>query len=479
MIPGLVDSHTHVLELGLALNRVDLFDVATEAEAVARIAEKARSVPAGEWIIGQGWDEGAWADRYPDKTLLSREVPDHPVFMRSRHSFVGWGNQMALDEAGITASTGVPTGGEMRLGPDGQPNGLFLNRAVPLLEGAIPEISPSQWKQHALRGLSQMAADGYVTVHDAGVTADQLAALEFLESSGELPIRVYAMFTVRDEDMARNRLQRGPDSNNESMLVTRSVKGFYDGALGSRGARLLADYSDMPGHRGVSGQDYGFNQELTAQLMEAGFQVGIHAIGDEGNRETLDFFQRVQGVSKVAAKGRHRIEHAQVISAADLPRLGDLRVIASMQPPHMAEDKPWAEHRLGSERIRGAYAWRSVRENGAMVIFGADNPGSDHSIFYGMHAALTRKDQQNQPSEGWYPDQALNIDEVIRAYTRWPAFASFREKQTGMIAPGRWADLTVLDIDPFLLSEANPAAILDGSVLMTLVDGEIVYRRQD
>jgi predicted amidohydrolase YtcJ len=475
VIPGLVDSHTHALELGLALNRVSLFDVETEAEAVARIVEKARTVPAGQWIVGQGWDEGAWADRYPDKALLSQAVPDHPVFMRSLHSFAGWGNQMALDRAGLSADSVVPTGGEMRLGPDGKPSGLFLNRAVAMLEDAVPEVNVAQWREHALRGLGQMAVDGYVTVHDAGVTAAQLAALQSLEESGELPLRVYAMFSVRDEDLAREWLQKGPDTDDNAMLVTRSVKAFYDGALGSRGAQLLADYSDMPGHRGVSGDNYGFNQELTAELMRAGFQVGVHAIGDAGNRETLDFFERVQTGSKVAALGRHRIEHAQVLSPTDMPRLGKLAVIASMQPPHMAEDKTWAQDRLG-DRIQGAYAWRTMRESGAMLIFGADNPGSDHSIFYGMHAALTRKDKQREPAGGWYPQQALNIDEVVRAYTRWPAFAAFRERQTGTIEPGRWADLTVMDIDPFVLSEADPGAILDGKIVMTIVDGRIVHR---
>jgi len=476
VIPGLVDSHTHVFQLGLSLNRVSLYDVDTEAEAVARIAERARSVPAGEWIVGQGWDEGKWADRYPDKQLLTRAVPDHPVFMRSLHSFAGWANQMALDRAGITAETPVPEGGEIRKSAGGEPSGLFLNRAVPLIENAIPALTDAQLRANALRGLEQMAADGYVTVHDAGLNSDEMRVLEQLEREGKLPIRVYAMLSVRDEALARAWLDKGPDQDADSMLVTRSVKAFYDGALGSRGAKLLDDYSDRPGHRGVSGSEYGFDEELTAAMMAAGFQVGIHAIGDAGNRETLQFLEDVNQAEPTARKGRHRIEHAQVFHPADTELPGQMRIILSMQPPHAVEDKAWAEQRLGPERIKGAYAWRTLRMRGAMVIFNADNPGSDHSIFYGMHAAVTRRDKAGDPIGGWYAEQAFNMDETMRAYTRWPAYAGFREQHTGVLAPGKWADLTVMDIDPFVLSEARPAALLDGRILMTVVNGDIVYQ---
>ena len=477
VIPGLIDSHTHVFQLGMALKRVDLFTVSTEAQAVERVRSRVQTVPAGEWIIGQGWDEGAWADHYPDKRLLSEMVPDHPVFMRSLHSFAAWVNQAALDRLGITENTPVPSGGEIRLGEDGKPSGLFLNNAAALIEAGIPTQTNEQLASNVLAGLERMAADGYVGIHEAGLNAAEMKVLEQLESSGRLPLRVYAMLSVREEELARQWLQRGPDQDADSMLVTRSVKAFYDGALGSRGARLLEDYSDQAGHRGVSGSDYGFNQELTAAMMQAGFQVGIHAIGDAGNRETLAFLSAVIQKNPQVAKGRHRIEHAQVIQAADMTTFGEQRIIASMQPPHAMEDKAWAEDRLGSERIKGAYAWRTLRQKGAMVIFSSDNPGSNHSIFYGLHSAVTRKDRDAKPHFGWYPEQRLNMDEAIRAYTRWPAFASFRDQHTGVIKPGRWADLTVLDIDPFQLSESDPEALLQGRVMMTIVAGKIVHEQ--
>jgi len=477
VIPGLVDSHAHVFSLGAKLDAVDLTDVATEEEAVALVAERAKSVPDGEWILGAGWDEGAWANRYPDKVLLSEAAPNHPVFLDSLHGFAGWANQAALDAGGITADSDVPTGGEMRLGEDGEPNGLFLNRATTMLDAIVPEATSETLIKQLLIGLNQMAEDGYVAVHDAGLDSRAMSILEQLEEEGRLPIRVYAMLSLRDEDLIRQWIEKGPDADNASMLVTRTVKAYYDAALGSRGARLLYDYEDQPGHRGVSGDGYGFDQALNAEAMKAGFQVAIHAIGDAGNRETLDILEAVFGEDPSTRNNRHRIEHAQVIAPDDIPRFGELGVIASMEPPHAMEDKTWAEERLGAERILGAYAWRSLRETGADITFNSDNPGSDHSIFYGLHSAITRQDKNMQPEGGWYPEQRLNSEESVRAYTSWSAYASFREDDTGIIEVGRWADLTVMDIDPFVLADESPSDILKGRILMTIVNGNVVYER--
>ncbi len=475
VIPGLIDSHTHVFQLGGNLERVNLVGVRTEEEAVALIAERAKSVPKGEWILGAGWDEGAWANHYPDKALLSAAVPDHPVFLASLHTFAGWANQLALDKAGLTATTLVPAGGEMRLGADGQPSGLFLNRAVPLMQNAIPGPSHDALIERVLAGLNQMAKDGYVAVHDAGLDSREMAVLEQLEAENRLPIRVYAMLSLRDEELMKRWIEKGPDSDNDSFLVTRTVKAYYDGALGSRGARLLYDYSDAPGHRGVSGDEYGFNQALNAEAMKKGFQIAIHAIGDAGNRESIDILEAVFKSEPATRKNRHRIEHAQVMHPDDLARVGKLGLIASMEPPHAVEDKTWAEDRVGPERILGAYAWRTLRQNSAALTFNSDNPGSDHSIFYGMHAAITRKDKNQQPEGGWYAEQSMTAEETVRGYTSWSAYASFREEQTGVIKKGRWADLTVMDIDPFLLATESPGDILNGRILMTVVNGKIVY----
>ncbi|MEY4952201.1 MAG: hypothetical protein RL299_625, partial [Pseudomonadota bacterium] len=374
VIPGLVDSHTHFLELGAKLEAVDLTHAATEEQAVALLAERAKSVPKGEWIFGAGWDEGAWANHYPDKARLSAAVPDHPVVLRSLHGFAVWTNQAALDAMKITAASKVPTGGEMRLGSDGQPNGLFLNRAAQMVDDAVPPLPQAVAARQALRGLNQMAQDGYVTVHEAGANSLAMATFQQLEDQGRLPIRVYAMLSLRDPPLMRQWIAKGPDKDNASMLVTRAVKAYYDGALGSRGARLLEDYADKPGHRGISGAGYGFDRDLAKAAMGAGFQLGIHAIGDAGNREVLDFLEGDFKADPRAARNRHRIEHAQVIAPQDQPRLAQLGVIASMEPPHAVEDMPWAETRLGPQRIRHAYAWRTLRKQGARLTFNADNP---------------------------------------------------------------------------------------------------------
>ncbi len=474
VIPGLVDSHAHLFNLGAQLEQINLIDVATEEEAVALAAERATTVPPGEWIVGRGWDEGAWANRYPDKELLSQTIPDHPVLLQGLHSFAVWVNQMALDELGISEASEMPVGGEMRLGADGKPNGLFLNRAADFVKDSVP-VSDEVRTRQVLAGLNRMARDGYVAIHEAGLYAYQMSVLEKLEAENRLPIRVYAMLSLRDEDLIRKWIEKGPDTDNDSMLVTRAVKAYYDAALGSRGARLLYDYSDMPGHRGISGDQYGFDEELNAAAMKAGFQVGIHAIGDAGNRESLDILEGVFREDSSTARNRHRIEHAQVLHPDDLPRLGQLGVIASMEPPHAMEDKAWAEERLGPERILGAYAWRSLRETNARLTFNADNPGSDHSIFYGLHSAITRQDKDLQPEGGWYVHEAMVADEAIRGYTSWSAYASFRENETGIIEEGRWADLTVMDIDPFVLADESPNDILNGRILMTIVNGKIIF----
>ena len=475
VLPGLVDSHTHIAELGEAASRVDLVDVRTEEEAVARVAARARGVPKGQWVVGRGWDEGAWANRYPDLRLLSQRVPDHPVYLASLHGFAGWGNRLALERASITAQTKSPEGGEIRKDASGNPTGIFLNRAVSLLSSALPPPTEAQVKSYVLAGLGIMAKGGYVAIHEAGASAGLMRAFEALEADGKLPVRVYAMLSAREEELCRKWLARGPDKTNDHMLVTRAVKAYYDGALGSRGARLLEDYSDGPGHRGVSGDQYGFNKRLVADMMEAGFQVAIHAIGDAGNRETLDFIESVLAKAPEARGLRHRIEHAQVVNSDDVPRFARLGVIASMEPPHCVEDKTWAEDRLGPVRIKGAYAWRTLRKAGVRLALNSDLTGSDHDIFYGLHAAITRRDKKQEPALGWRPEESLSPEEAVRGYTTWNAYAASWEKESGVLAPGRWADVTVMDTDPLVVGATDPGKLLRGRIVATIVGGKLVY----
>ena len=475
VLPGLVESHTHIAELGGQLRQVDLTGVDTEDEAVRRVAERSRKTPAGEWILGHGWDEGAWADRYPTLDKLSDAVPDHPVVLASLHGFAVWGNRKALEIAGIGADTEDPSGGEIRRDGQGRPTGILLNRATRLLHDAVPKPSLAERERQILAGLEAMAEAGYVAVHEAGVGEAMLEAFVSLDERGALPLRVHAMLSAREPDLMDTWVERGPKSSEDRKLAIRSVKAYYDGALGSRGARLIEDYADRPGHRGVSGSDYDFDADRVAAMMRAGFQVGVHAIGDAGNREVLDFLERVFEGDPGAAAHRHRIEHAQILHPDDVDRFGRLGVVASMQPPHAMEDKGWAGDRLGPERLRGAYAWRSLRRAGARLAFNSDLPGSSHDIFYGLHSAITRTDPSGQPAGGWLPAEKMTAEEAVRGYTIWGSYSAFDEARAGTIEPGKRADLTILDVDPFVLGESDPARLLDGHVLATIVDGEVLH----
>jgi hypothetical protein len=283
------------------------------------------------------------------------------------------------------------------------------------------------------------------------------------------------MLDARDTDLLRRWQHWGPDIDGNDMLITRSVKAYYDGALGSRGARLLEPYSDQPGHYGVSGADYGFDEEIVAEMMAAGFQANVHAIGDAANRETLDFYRRALARYPEARALRHRVEHAQVVQAGDFWRFRTLDLTASMQPPHAMEDKAWAIDRLGPERLRGAYAWRTFRLLGVPLVFSSDLPGSDHDIFYGLQAAISRRDKQLQPDGGWLPEQRMTAEEALRGYTAWAARAAHVEDTAGRLAVGLWADLTVMDIDPLAVGAQDPDRLFDGDILMTIVGGRVVH----
>jgi predicted amidohydrolase YtcJ len=475
LLPGLVDSHVHILELGRMLERVNLVGVASEAEAVEKVVARAAVTPKGEWILGYGWDDGAWANHYPTLQLLSERVPDHPVYLRGLHGYAVWGNRLAFERARITPATPAPAGGAITKDAAGRPSGVLVNAAVKLLESAVPAPTAAQFEALVLKGLDAMADAGYVAVQEAGADSELMAAFEHLAATGRLPVRVYVMLSGRDHALLERWLGKGREAPAEGrMLTTLGVKVFFDGALGSRGARLLAPYADRPGERGVPTPEAAFDPKLTAALMKAGFQVDIHAIGDAANREALDFIDAVMKGAPSARNGRHRIEHAQVLDAHDIPRFEASGVIASMQPPHAVEDMAWAEDRVGPDRVKGAYAWRTLRRSGAHLLFSSDLPGTDYNIFYGLHSAITRQDRAGKPEGGWHAEQRMTSEEALRGYTTWAAYASFAEGQTGALAVDRWADLTAIDIDPLAVGEQEPARLFSGKIKMTIVAGRIV-----
>ena len=475
LIPGLVDAHVHLSNLGASLRRVDLVGVTTEEEAVRRVEARAATTPPGEWIVGYGWDEGAWANRYPTHARLSARVPNHPVWLAGLHTFAGWANRMALDRAGVTRSTTAPSGGEIRKDAAGNPTGILLNAAVQLVESAIPQPTDAEMDARMTAALDAMVRAGYTSVHDANVDSTMLASLERLAAANRLPIPVTAFLAARDTALVRRWLARGPDTSRTNKLNVAGVKAFYDGALGSRGALLLEPYSDRPRERGRGGAEYGFDAVLMQDAIRRGFQVSIHAIGDAGNRATLDFFESTFAQQPNARDRRHRIEHAQILAPGDIERFAKLGVIASMQPGHAVEDKAWAEARVGPSRITGAYAWRSLRRAGTRLVLNSDMPGSSYDFFYMLHAAIARRDPSGQPVEGWYPAERLSPEEAVRGFTTWAAYASSMERVSGSISIGRWADLTLLDRDPFTIGSTTPAKVLGGRALLTVARGTVVH----
>ncbi|MGH7554861.1 MAG: amidohydrolase, partial [Longimicrobiales bacterium] len=351
--------------------------------------------------------------------------------------------------------------------------------AVPLLQSAVDPLSPEEFRNRLVEALDSMAAAGIVFVEEGNADARTVQALQDLDQSGRLPTRVGVMLATQGPDpdttLLREWLSRGPLRADTGMLEVRAVKAFYDGAMGSRGALMLEDYSDQPGHRGRGGDSYGFGRDWLGQFAAAGYQVVIHAIGDAANQQALDFFDSLYTAQPRARDQRNRIEHAQVVAPSDMPRFGRLDVIASMQLIHAMDDMPWAEQRIGPERIRGAYAWRDLRRAGARLAFSSDMPGADHHIFNQLHAAVTRANARSEPNGGWYPEQRLTPEEALRGYTTWAAWATSHEQQTGTLTAGKWADLTVMDMDPLALPVSGYDRILGGKIVLTMVGGRAVY----
>lgn len=479
VLPGFVESHGHYEELGELAEEVSLVGVTTEDEMVARVMAMAATMPDGKWVIGAGWDEGEWANDLPTNTRLNELLPNTPVVLKGLRGFGILGNRAALESAGIYRDTPAPSGGEIVRNANGELTGVLLNRAVPVLRDAIPERSLEARKRVILYGLNQILEAGYVAAHHAGVYSNYMPAYLSLAAEGALPMRVEVMPATREANRAvvEEWIQRGPTRDPADRLQVRSVKGYYDASLGSRGAKMIDGYSDMPGVNGVAGAEYGFLEDLVTRCIAAGFQAVLHGIGDGGNRDLLDLYERVFAEFPEARSLRHRIEHAQVVHPDDFERFGELNIVASMQPPHAVEDSPWAEDRVGPERIQGAYAWRTMRRNGVALLFNSDLSGTDFNIFYGLHSAITRTDKSGRPEGGWYRDQKMTAEEALRGYTVWAAYASSREDLTGTIEPGKWADLSVITIDPLNVGTSDPHALLEGDILMTIIEGEIAYGR--
>jgi predicted amidohydrolase YtcJ len=486
VLPGIIDAHAHLMNLGESFLKLDLRDAASPEEVAKLVKQKAAAVRTGEWIIGWGWDEGKWAAHYPSHELLTEAAPTNPVFLTGLHGFAAWVNKRALLVAGINKDTRDPKNGKIiRDDKTGEPSGVLTDRAQELVARHIAPLDLDAVKIALELAARECLRHGLTSVHEARVTPIMLQAFKEMVNKDRLPLRVYAMLDGANPLLIDEWLKRGPEIDPRHRLTIRSVKVFADGALGSRGAALSEPYTDAPNTRGLITTSEAEIYDLTRRCLERGFQVATHAIGDAANHQVLDAYEKALKQAFGAAAGtaadlgrndaRLRVEHAQVLAAADIPRFAELGVIASMQPTHCTSDMAWAERRIGPSRIKGAYAWRSVLKTGAHVPISSDFPGETLNPFYGIYAAVTRQDPLGKPEGGWYPEQRMTLDEALRGYTIEAAYAEFEEKQKGSIETGKLADLIVVSKDPTRIA---PRELLQISVLRTFVNGKMVYSRK-
>ena len=473
VVPGLVDSHVHLIRLGRRRSAVDLVGATTLGEAIERVRRAAEDTPPGQWIRGLGWDQNDWADHpgLPTAADLDAVTPDHPVILTRVDGHAIWVNSQALRLAGIDASTRSPPGGQI-VRRRHRPTGVFVDRASALVRGHVPPPTPEELEQAILLGQGECLAAGLTQVHEMGIGPDELAALRRLDDRGQLRLRVYAMLSGALEDLTPY-MKAGPQlPADDRRLTVRGFKFYLDGALGSRGAALLQPYSDDNKALGLILTPPELLEARIRTAKTHGFQVAVHAIGDRANRLALDIFERVYG----ADDGRHRprIEHAQVIHPNDLDRFAQLGVIASIQPTHATSDMPWAERRIGRRRARTSYAWQSLLRSGAKITAGSDAPVEAISPLLGLYAAATRKTPLGLPKDGWFGAERLSRTQALAAFTTFGAYASFRESEAGRIAPGQVADLTVIDKDPLTATEDELASM---QTMLTVVGGRVEFAK--
>jgi hypothetical protein len=475
LLPGLIDAHGHVLSYGKSLMSVDLVNSASEQEAVNRAVKFTKQNPTSLWITGRGWNQVQWPSKqFPSAKSLDVAFPEQAVWLRRIDGHAGWANSKAMALAGINAQTKSPDGGEIIRDKNGNPTGVFIDNAMDLIEQNIPALTITQQKSILLNAMHSLASMGLTSVHDAGIDQQNLIAYQQLTKEHNMPIRINAMLYLPSPNW-REIVAQGQFTSNDNMLNFNSVKIQADGALGSRGAALINDYSDHAGHKGLMLHDKKSLNQYINTAMEHGFQVNTHAIGDNANKITLDLYE--QAITKHHSKAlRHRIEHAQILRLEDIPRFHQLGIIASMQATHATSDKNMAVDRIGEQRILGAYAWRKLLNAGAIIAAGSDFPVESPNPFFGLHASVTRQDKNNQPDGGWYPEEKMTRLEAFKSFTYNAAYAGHQETLLGSLAKGKKADF-VLITDDFFTSPATE--LWKNRVIATWVNGKEVYHQEE
>jgi predicted amidohydrolase YtcJ len=474
VVPGLQDAHGHVGGLGSMLQTLDFRGTTSFEQVVARVRQRVASTPRGEWILGRGWDQNDWRDTaWPTHELLSAVAPEHPVYLTRVDGHAALVNRKALELAGVSKSTTDPEGGRILRDAAGEPTGVLIDRADGLVSSRMPTPGPAQLEERLLLADQEFRRLGLTMVHDAGTDAATVDAYRRLIDAGRLKTRVYVMVQGTLPSLAPVFASGPLTGGDRARLFVRAIKVVADGALGSRGAAMLEPYADEPATTGLltTPPEEVYVQTLAAS--KAGFQTAIHAIGDRGNRVAMDVFERVQREVPAARALRLRIEHAQILDSAEIPRFARLGIIASMQATHATSDMPWVADRIGAARVaEGAYLWQTLLRSGVVLANGSDFPVEEANPMLGLYAAVTRQDPSGRPPGGWMPDQRLSREQALRSFTWSAAYAAHAESLVGSLETGKLADFVVLSKDVMHVPQRE---ILETTVRMTVIGGEIVY----
>lgn len=477
VVPGFIDSHGHLMNLGLSMNNLDLTGTTNYQEILTMVADDVIKRKAGEWILGRGWDQNDWADTsIPHHYLMTIRSRENPVMLTRVDGHASMVNGVALEMAGITSETADPPGGMIVRDQTGAPTGVLIDRAMDLVTSIIPEPTEGMRVRAIRQAIKRCTSLGLTTVHDAGVSAQTVALYKDLIDKSQFPFRVYAMLSTHSfspaGDIDAFLSEKPLIGYGSEQLTVRAVKVVADGALGSRGASLFEPYTDEPTSRGLEITDLATMTMIANRALVQGYQVATHAIGDLANNATLTAYAAALNQHK-NKNHRFRIEHAQIMRMSDIEWMGKLGVIASIQAQHATSDMPWAESRIGGERLAGAYAWRKMLDNDVRITNGSDFPVESANPLWGFYASITRQDKNGIPQGGWRTDEVLTREEALRSFTIDGAYAAFEETSKGSIEVGKWADLAVLSKD---IMTVAPADILKTRVLMTFIGGTAVYR---
>lgn len=472
MLPGFIDAHGHVMELGFRQIELDLSGTRSLAEAQARIRAYASANPDRKWILGGGWNQESWGlGRFPTAADLDAAVADRPVFLARADGHAGWANGAAMRAAGVTAKSVSPPGGRIETA-GAQPSGVFVDAAQDLIRKAVPQPSAKDRNVAFLKAQQLLLSFGITATADMGTTLDEWLTYRRLGDAGSLRVRIMSYGGGIEDTVRIGGTGPTPWLYDDRLRLV-GVKLYGDGALGSRGAWLKAPYADAPGQTGLGFMTDTVIRNLMSRAAMDGYQVAVHAIGDRANQQVLDAVDELSETYK--GDRRWRIEHAQIVDPVDLPRFGRHGVIASMQPVHQTGDRTMAEARLGAARLTGAYAWRSMLANGSRLAFGSDYPVESPDPFAGWAAAFTRMGADGQPYGGWRPEEAVTREQAWAAFTQGGAYAAFAEDKFGRLGQGQRADFIIVDRDPLL---ASPTELRATKVQETWVGGQKVWERK-